>query len=455
MSSSQQDACARTLEREFGGRARRDLDHLERYSWDFGRLIHRAPAIVLTVSSTEELVTAVKIAAGFGMPISTRGSAHSQSGQCLSRGAVVLDMKALNEVKIDPENGWGWLHAGATWHQVANQAFVESSMPVGLTMIVDTTVGGTLSVGGLGAESFRTGTQADQVLELEVATLDGRVERCSPEHNRELYDAVRAGVGQCGIIVKARYPLRRAKARLRTHALLYADPQYLVPDMLALSAKPRCEFMFAGLVWAEQSGWQALLMLGKEFDEEAELNGEALLSGLRYRREAATRDDPQWVANGTPGHRFFRRYDERGGGEAHRPWADHLCEPSAAMELLAGVLAEPAIAPRAGTSGASLVIASHPNRAPLFMPRVTGPLVLVGLLPEASSEELANALARMRRHSERGCSLGGKRYLSGFIDGWGAREWSAHYGGAWPWFTSMKERFDPRGLLSNDYIQWK
>jgi FAD/FMN-containing dehydrogenase len=455
MSSSQQDACARALERELGDRAQRIPDDLERYAWDFGRIIRRVPAVVVSVHSPEELVTALRIGAEFRMPIATRGSAHSQSGQCLSSGALVVDMKALNDVQIDSERGWGWLHAGATWHQVANAAMAQASMPVGLTLIVDTTVGGTLSVGGLGSESFRTGTQADQILELEVATLDGKLTRCSPEHNRELYDAVRAGVGQCGIIVKARYPLRRAKARLRTHALLYTDRHALITDMLALTAQPRCEFMFSGLMWAEQGGWQLLLMLGSEFDAEAELNDARLLSGLQFKRELGTRDDPQWLSSGTPGHRFFRCYDEQSGGGAHHPWADHLCEPSAAIELLADMLSEPAIAPRVGTSGGLLVVASHANRAPLFLPRVAGPLLLLGVFPEPSSKQLPDALVRMRRHSERGCSLGGKRYVSGFMDGWGASEWSAHFGETWAWFQSMKDRFDPAGLLNNDCIRWR
>ena len=86
MPSRQQDACARVLERAFGSQACRDPDHIESYSWDFGKLIQRTPAIVLTVHDTEQLVTALKVGAEFEMPISTRGSGHSQSGQCLSEG---------------------------------------------------------------------------------------------------------------------------------------------------------------------------------------------------------------------------------------------------------------------------------------------------------------------------------------------------------------------------------
>jgi FAD/FMN-containing dehydrogenase len=418
-------------------------------------LIRRAPAVVVTVCTQAELVSALRIAAEFDLPIATRGSGHSQSGQCLCDGALVLDMKGLNGVELDADRGSAWLGGGATWHQVSDAAFAQGQMPVGLTMIVDTTVGGTLSVGGVGSESFRTGTQADQVLELDVATLDGNVVRCAPEQNRELFDAARAGVGQCGVIVKARYPLRRAKARVRTYTLAYADAQALVSDMQAVGEQARCELMFGGMAWAEQSGWQLLLFLGKEFDDEQELNDAALLSGLQFERELTRADHVQWQSDGRPEHPFFRRFDQQRDAVMHHPWADHLCVPSVAAALLADVLSEPAIAPRAGLSGALLGVAAHANRAPLLRPRASGPLVLLGLFPEASDAQLHDALARMRHHNERGASLGGKRYLSGFMDGWSVQEWSAHFAEAWPWFRAMKQRFDPRGLLNNACIHWQ
>jgi FAD/FMN-containing dehydrogenase len=51
--------------------------------------------------------------------------------------------------------------------------------------------------------------------------------------------------------------------------------------------------------------------------------------------------------------------------------------------------------------------------------------------------------------------VGGKRYMSGFMEGWTAHEWSQHYGGTWPQFSGQKKRFDPRGLLNNAHIRWR
>lgn len=113
MSSREQDACVRALERELGERVRCDRERLDEYAWDFGRLICRRRER----SGCPELLGVLSICARFGIPITTRRSGHSASGGTLSEAGIVLDPKALDDLQLDPERGCGWLHAGATWHQ--------------------------------------------------------------------------------------------------------------------------------------------------------------------------------------------------------------------------------------------------------------------------------------------------------------------------------------------------
>jgi hypothetical protein len=60
----------------------------------------------------------------------------------------------------------------------------------------------------------------------------------------------------------------------------------------------------------------------------------------------------------------------------------------------------------------------------------------------------------MQRHNQRAAALGAKRYLSGYLDGWGAEEWASHFGETWSWFRAQKQQHDPRGLLNNACIRW-
>ena len=66
---------------------------------------------------------------------------------------------------------------------------------------------------GLGVASFRYGTQADNVDELEVVTGTGEIVTCSREQNRDLFDVVRCGLGQFGVITRAKVRLRKAQER--------------------------------------------------------------------------------------------------------------------------------------------------------------------------------------------------------------------------------------------------
>jgi cytokinin dehydrogenase len=85
---------------------------------------------------------------------------------------------------------------------------LRATLPHGLTPPVLTdylelSVGGTLSVGGVGGASPHYGAQADNVLELEVVTGAGQRAVCSPTRAPELFYAVLAGLGQCAVLVRA------------------------------------------------------------------------------------------------------------------------------------------------------------------------------------------------------------------------------------------------------------
>ena len=69
-------------------------------------------------------------------------------------------------------------------------------VPRVLTNNLNVAISGTLSMAGLGVASFRYGTQADNVVELQVVTGTGEIVTCSREENRELFDVVRCGLSQ-------------------------------------------------------------------------------------------------------------------------------------------------------------------------------------------------------------------------------------------------------------------
>ena len=165
--------------REISGRVLTDDAAREAVATDFGRIIVRRPQVVVCPASAEDVARVVKFAARNSLHVATRGGGHSQTGQSLS-DQIVLDMTSLNQVTQRPEDAVT-AQAGIKWRALVEHLAPQRLSPPVLTNNLDVTVGGTLSMGGLGVASWRHGTQADNCLELEVVTGTGEIVRCSAE----------------------------------------------------------------------------------------------------------------------------------------------------------------------------------------------------------------------------------------------------------------------------------
>ena len=122
------------------------------------------------------------------------------------------------------------LYPRDTGSDVVARVHRHGLMPPVLTNNLSVTVGGTLSVAGIGVASFKYGAQTDNVEELEVATVDGEVHRCSRQERSELFWGVLSGLGQIAIILRAKLRLRAAKSMTRTWYLLYDDVRRFMED---------------------------------------------------------------------------------------------------------------------------------------------------------------------------------------------------------------------------------
>src|SRR5437867_6503072 len=171
-------------------------------------MIRRIPGAVVRPTNTEDVVTVVRYARANRLPVATRGEAHTQSGQALTEGGVLLDLTSLSKIEsLDPNAPTVTCEAGVRWMELVAATTGRGFIPPVLTNNLGVTVGGTLSVAGLGIASFRYGAQGDNVLEIEAVTGSGDIVVCSPTRDTEVFDAVRSGLGQFGVITRARVRL--------------------------------------------------------------------------------------------------------------------------------------------------------------------------------------------------------------------------------------------------------
>ncbi len=452
------------LARGIAGRVLTDEAARASVATDFGRVVTRAPTAVVRPASSEDVARVLKFASSRSLTVSTRGAGHSQAGQSLGEH-IVLDMTSLSQVRGVHEAALTVVcQGGVMWRALVGQlAELRLSPPV-LTNNLDVTVGGTLSSAGLGVASWRHGTQADNCIELEVVTGEGEMVRCSHQTNRELFDAVRAGMGQFGVITEARLKLRRHQPGFRSFYLLYDDLAALTDDCQHLMNDERFDYLEAwcapciqGLrnVGAERQAfaqWFYPLHATIEADWPAALvAAPEKLQGLRFYRHVHT--------EGGDIQDFFRRLDalfalwKRGGfwDYAH-PWMECVLPWQATPFYITQVLQN--MPPQAVTGGHILLWPARGNAStvPLFMRPAGEYLMGFGILPAIPKQFLEEALPRLRQASQAAMMVGGKRYLSGWLQ-FEATQWKAHYGDLWPSVVALKRKYDPKGILNPHFLK--
>jgi len=219
-----------------------DKDVLEEVSVDFGHMVQKKPAIIVVPQSASDVSQVLQIASDERWPVATRGAAHSQSGQSLTQNGVLLDMTGLNNVgKIEDKSIW--VDCGVTWRDLVRELMPRGLIPRVLTNNLNVTIGGTLSMAGLGVASHKYGTQADNVEALEVVTGAGDLVTCSATENQDLFDCSRCGLGQFSVITRAKLKLRKFQPRVRTYYLLYDSIEALMTDQTRILSDLRFDFV--------------------------------------------------------------------------------------------------------------------------------------------------------------------------------------------------------------------
>ena len=219
------------LKAALGDRILLDEETRAQFRSDFGRLVDRLPGAVARCANAEEVAEVVRFCRERKIPIVARSQGHTQSGQATTGGGVLVDTSAFRTIhEIDEAGETATVDGGVVWRDLVRATVARGLVPRVLTNNLNVAVSGTLSMAGLGVASFRYGTQADNVLELEVVTGTGEIVTCSREERRDLFDVARCGLGQFGIITRAKVRLRRCKDRVRKYYLLYDDLGILMED---------------------------------------------------------------------------------------------------------------------------------------------------------------------------------------------------------------------------------
>ncbi|MFO7563395.1 MAG: FAD-binding protein [Enhygromyxa sp.] len=417
---------------------------------DFGHVVQCRPREVSRPGNVEELVEIVAEARQKGTRVVARGMGHSVFGQSQVLDGRLVDMSSMRRVWV--EDDFAIAEAGASWSDVVRVTVAHGLTPKVLTDYIGLSVGGTLSVGGIGGSSFRFGSQTDQVRELTVVTGTGDLRKCSATRDSDLFDAVRGGLGQLGVITHAKLPLAQAPSHVRHYRIPYATVTNLLVDLDQLAAEGRMDQVSAVGVIDHAGQWRFHIDAVLDFAEGSPPDDASALAGLRCLVDEIEITDLPYLQYCIRLDAVIASWHTSGLWQAPHPWVDVFVPGTRLLEL-----AQPTVASLGpedlGTEGAMLLIypvsTAHASTPLLPLPKSSERAYLFDVLrctPGASSAKIQQLLGENRGIYEQALELGGSLYPISAVT-MTPEDWQRHFGQHWTAFAAAKRRHDPDGLF--------
>jgi hypothetical protein len=418
---------------------------------DFGHIVHNRPWAVLRPGDIDDIVVMLRFCNEQEILAAPRGRGHATYGQAQVSGGLVIEMSTLDATEVGTDSVE--VEAGARWSSVLGATLPHGLTPPVFTDYLELSVGGTLSVGGVGGASPHYGSQVDTVMELEVVTGAGQRVVCSPTQAPDLFYAVLAGLGQCAVLVRATLRLVPAPANVRQYILYYPSVDALTADQRLVQADGRFSWVEGEAELNPNGpGWLYYLQAGAYYDSTPP-DDETLIGDLNFENGTQQISDMSYydfVDQLAPAVAYL---ESTGEWYDPHPWWNMFLPGSVTDAFVSGVMADLT----ESDIGASGVILLYPLRrsllqAPLL--RVPDePVIFVFSLLRTAAPDSGGALSAdvmlsdNRSLFEQGRALGGYEYPIGSIPMTKA-DWVEHFGPQWRFLAAARQRYDPGGILA-------
>lgn len=195
------------------------------------------PAAIARVANAADVALVVSTARKAGLELAVRSGGHDTAGHGTSEGGLVIDLRAMNRIEVDPADRTAWAEAGASAGEVV-RAVAEQGLVVGFGDTGSVGIGGITLGGGIGYFVRKHGMTIDNLLAAEIVTADGQLLHVDAEHHPDLFWAIRGGGGNFGVATRFRYRLHPAEQFVGGLLVLPATAETISGFLAAAAAAP-------------------------------------------------------------------------------------------------------------------------------------------------------------------------------------------------------------------------
>ncbi len=199
--------------------------------------IDKRPAAIVRVANVRDVQRVIAVARHSGHELAVRSGGHSIAGHSTTEGGIVVDLRSMSKIEIDPERRIARVETGATALAVT-EAAAAHGLVVGFGDSGSVGVSGITLGGGIGFLVRKFGLTIDSLLGAEIATADGRLLHVDAARHPDLFWAIRGGGGNFGVVTRLELRLHELQEFTGGILVLPATPETIAGFAAASLAAP-------------------------------------------------------------------------------------------------------------------------------------------------------------------------------------------------------------------------
>src|SRR4051794_14621019 len=159
--------------------------------------VQHSPDLLLEAAGAEDVALGIRWAADRGLPVAVQSTGHGAT-ESVNEG-LLISTRRMKSVEVDAEARTAWVGAGVKWGELLAQ-----TVPHGLIGLCgsssDVGIIGYCLGGGLPILGRAFGFAAERIRRIEVVTPDGRLRRVDADHEPDLFEVLKGGKGNFGVV---------------------------------------------------------------------------------------------------------------------------------------------------------------------------------------------------------------------------------------------------------------
>jgi FAD/FMN-containing dehydrogenase len=172
----------------------------------FNAMIDRYPAAIARCATPGDVAVALELARREGLAVAVRAGGHSVAGMSVNDDGLVIDVRPMKQVTVDPRTRTVKAGAGLTWAEF-DAATQEHNLVTTGGRVSSTGIAGFTLGGGSGWTERKFGLACDNLVSVDLVTADGQQVTASQAQHPDLFWALHGGGGNFGVVTALEYRL--------------------------------------------------------------------------------------------------------------------------------------------------------------------------------------------------------------------------------------------------------